>query len=965
MAQQPKKSNNLKIEAINTMAELDRLGVKYEPVGPEEIKILCPVHEDKSPSCCINVKKNLWTCKSAECMAKGDIISLLAYIAGVTRDVIILDLTNRYDIAVKKSLNPEIVEKFHADIWNAGPLLKELYDRGVTDSLIRKARLGLHQGRITIPIFDRDGSCVDIRRYLPGAPGPEKMKNTPGYGGFHLYQVDQLHAFNDIIICGGEMKALVAGGLLNQHGVGAVAGTTGEGAWDSKVCALFKGKRVWVCLDVDKGGLAGSRVVAGFVFTYAASTRIMRLPLDKVKYPKGDINDFVGREKATDKDLLKCMAEAEEWYPPEIKEDKDTGQPKPVQLSEATNAENVGKKIEISGIVNAMDTTPYLIPKTVMCSCDKNQPMCSFCPVKPKEPEIDTGRMRMEIKATSQGILEMVNAPKKSQREAIIEALHIPTCKVVEFFPQDFFNITDVRLSPQLNIGSESSKNVVQPGLLVGTNIEMNTPYTFKGKVYPHPKNQQAILLLDDVTLGQDNLGSYKPIVDELKKLKIFRPKQWTEESLKEKIEDIYNDFETNVTRVYYRQDMHLIMDLCYHSVLVFPFDQEEVKGWANILIVGDSSQGKSRVAEMLMKHYGLGEKMECKNATVAGLLGGLHQVGTRWFVAWGIIPTHDRRLVILEEIGGTDAEVLTKLTDMRSSGVAEIPKIEKRRALARTRLIFISNPRSGRSTSGYNFGVEIIKELMNRPEDIRRLDVAMVVSSSQVDPEAINRLSENRPVREHKYLKNLCQTLVLWAWTRAKEQVIFEGESMKMILAYATALSSKYTDAIPLVDRGTIRHKIAKLAVALAARTFSTSDDMTTLIVRPCHVDFIYHFLDRLYGDPVFGYLDFSSAQVHANSVVDADLVTKQILATKHPSDFVDQLLYTDEISLNDIGDWCETDRDQSQKILSMLVRKHAVYRVKRWYVKTSEFIQLLKKVKEAGFKDLPKKKHTQKEEF
>ena len=72
-----------------------------------------------------------------------------------------------------------------------------------------------------------------------------------------------------------------------------------------------------------------------------------------------------------------------------------------------------------------------------------------------------------------------------------------------------------------------------------------------------------------------------------------------------------------------------------------------------------------------LMDHYKLGARHECKNATSAGLLGGLQQLGSRWFVSWGIIPMHDKRLVVLEEIKGTPIEVLAKLTDMRSSGIA------------------------------------------------------------------------------------------------------------------------------------------------------------------------------------------------------------------------------------------------------------------------------------------------------
>jgi len=962
------KVSKLKIENVKALVELDRLGIKYEPTSADEVKIKCPVHKEgkeESPSCFLNVKKNLFMCQTAGCQAHGDIVSLFAFIANVPRDVIILDLQGRYDLEVKKTISPENVERFHEAIWEAGPLLKLLYDRGITNDMIRKARLGYHSGRITIPIYDLDGSIVEIRRYLPGAPGAEKMRNTPGYGGNHIYQVDQAKKFDTVWVCGGEMKALVAGWLLNEHGVGAVSDTAGEGNWEAENNKFFKDKRVYICLDVDKGGNAGSQTIAGYLFNVAKVVYVIRLPLDRTKYPKGDINDLIGQEGGTAQTLLQCMTDADQWYPPDLSEEKDQEIYK-VILSESTHAEHVGKKIEVCGIVSSMDTDTYLVPRKVNCVCDKSQPGCSWCPVKNIEPNKD-GQMETEVRSSNAGLLEMINAPKSKLKDAMREALRIPACKSVEFHVRSHYNVSDLRLSPQLNIGSESSKNVVQPAFVVGKNIEMNTPYIFRGKVYPQPRNQQAVLLLNEMEQGTDSLGSFKPSDEDLDALKIFRPTDWSEAAIGLKLKDIYDDFETNVTQIFHRQDLHLTVDLCYHSILTMNFDGQETKGWVNILIAGDSSQGKSAVAAGydgnggLMKHYGLGERVDCKNATVAGLLGGLHQIGTRWFVSWGVIPTHDRRMAILEEIGGTDPEVLTKLTDMRSSGIAEIPKIEKRRALARTRLLLISNSRDGRATSAHNFGIEIIRGLLQRPEDIRRLDFAILVSSLQVNPDEINKLARNRPVRQHTYKKELCQRLILWAWTRTVSQVAFESDAVTLILERATYLSKKFSESIPLVDRGTMRIKLARLACSLAARTFSASDDMQALVVRVSHVEYISNFVDRVYSDKVFGYSDFSKAQIHANAVLDPDAVKKQIESTKHPADFVKMMLYTETISMNDICDWCEVDRDIGQKLMSFFVRKHALYRVKREYQKTSDFISLLKEmerigVKKAGSADLSK---------
>lgn len=827
-------------------------------------------------------------------------------------------------------------------------MLAALRQRGVTDEMIRSARLGFHDGRITIPVFDTQKRVVNIRRYLPGAPGPEKMRNTKGYSGPHVYQLDQVVQHEKVWLCGGEMKALVAGAMLNQSGVGACCVTAGEGSWSPSFNRFFKGKTVYVCMDVDLGGLTAARKLAEVLVGIAAKVFIIRLPLDEEKYPKGDINDYVGAEKATAADLLSLMESAGE-YQSEAKQEEHEGETIDTQLEHAAKSQNVGHRIRFDAVVQGMDETPYIVPCTVGVSCTKDQPNCHWCPVKPIDPDPVTGYITLTVKGTSPGILQLVEASNKTLREATREALRVPSCKAATFHVKDHYDVLDVRLSPRLQISGENS-NVSQPALVVGYKLETNVPYSFSGRVYPHPKNQQAVLLLDDVTMAEDSLSTFEATDDELWALKQFQPAEWTVPAIHEKLDDIYADFEANVTRIYKRRELHLMFDLAYHSVLYFNFDGQLQKGWTNVLAVGDSSQGKSEASQRLLIHYGLGERVDCKTATPAGLLGGVQELGNRWFVTWGIIPMHDRRLVILEEIRGAREDVISSLTDLRSSGRAQVSKIEKRIAHARTRLIGISNARSNRAMAEFNFGVEAIKELIMAPEDIRRFDAACILSSAQVDPKEINQLMEDRPQFDHLHTNELCRRAVLWAWTRSPEQVILEKDAEKACLQESIRMCSKFHDSMPLVDRGTMKYKLARLAAALAARLFSVDDDPQTLVVRECHVLYVSQWLDRLYSDKTFGYADYSRAQEFAARVLDPNDVRRHILATKFPKDMVEHLMHRDEITLQDLQDWCGLDRDNAQQLLSFLVRKHALIRVKRWYVKTGEFIEMLKKMSQSN---------------
>jgi len=940
------------LSGVNALAELDRISWKYEPVGDYEVKVKCPVHDDSSPSVTLNTEKNVWKCHASSCNVSGDIASFLAHANGVERSTILIDLSTRYDIGVVRTMSPEIVEKYHEKIWDSGPLIKALRDRALTDEDIRKHRIGFNEGRITIPIYDRQRRIVNIRKYLPGAPGAEKMRNSTGYGKITLFMPEQLQ-FTTVMIVGGEMKAIVASRFLNPIGVGAVCATGGEGSWDPSLTPLFKDKIVYVCMDVDSAGVVGGREVAAQIVYAAQAVKICKLPLDRTKYPTGDINDWVAKENAGEREFQVLIESAVQYV---HQQEQDTPVEKmEVSLGEATSAKCIGRRVQFIAVPAAMDTTPYLIPKLVAVSCTKDQEGCTHCPVKPIEPDEDSGKVVVSVKPTSSGILDLIGGTQKEQRDGLLSALRIPPCKAAKLSIRDYYNVRDVRLTPELSRGNEDSDHVIQSAFVVGDKVDLNSAYILGGRVYPHPKTQQAILLLDSAEEAEDGLSSFDPTDEELKELELFKPDSWSTDSLRAKLHEIYDDLESNVTRIFKRRALHLVCDLTWHSVLYFNHDERVINGWVNSLIVGDSSQGKSETADMLLKHYGVGVKHDCKNASVSGLLGGVQKMGDRWFASWGVIPLNDRRLVVLEELKGAPIEVIGKLTDMRSSGVAEIAKIERRRTHARTRLLMISNPRSDKSVSAHNFGIEAIKDLVGGLEDVRRFDLAAVVSSTQVHADEINKLSSDRAKFQHRFTTELCRRLVLWSWTRKPEEIKIDPEAERTCIKKSAELCSKFSEVVPLIDRGTCRLKLLRLSTALAARTASFGDTRHELIVRPCHVEFVAEFLDRSYSEPSFGYADFSRAQNFATQVLDPEVVEAYILQTKYPRDFVEHLLHSEDIAELDFEDWCEIDKEVARKMVAFFVRKHAIYRLKRWYVKTAQFIDLLKRLKVKGISNEP----------
>lgn len=936
------------IENINVIFELEHIGWAFEYSSEEEIRVKCPFHEDESPSCSINVEKRMFLCHAGVCRQKGDIIKFLARCLKVDAHTVVYDLSKRYDFEQVKIIDPAVIERYHAALAHAGPLRAELYKRGVTDEDIREYRLGEANGRITIPIKNVSGRWVNVLRYLPGAPGRNKMRNSKGRGKLRLYPLEQL-SYDRIVLCGGPIKSIVAARVLNPHGIGAVTTTGGEDNWSDELTPAFKDKRVCICLDIDEAGKSAAQDRAIQLVSTAAWVGITELPLDPDKYPKGDINDFVAQENG---DLLAVIKATKQWKP-NFKPLWDDGEePTDVELSAAVSPETTGKRIRFPAMIAAVGRAPYIVPKKVMVKCSRDQAFCGLCPIF-GAPRGEDGVVQ-NVHPESEAVLQMIHTGKEVLAGAMKDAFQIPSkCPVVGFETVEHYDAEVIRVNPSLEITNRDTDRTLQSAIAVGCKIDLNEVYQFTGRMHPHPKTQEATIVISKGKATADALESYK--IKDIGRFKVFRPETWSVAGIDDVLNRVYTDLEANVTRIYQRRDLHLFIDLAYHSPLLIDFDDKTVKGWVEILIVGDSAQGKTDTAIHLMEHYGLGVKVECKNASVAGLLGGLQKFGESWMVTWGMIPTHDKRLVLLEELKGATIDTVSKLTDMRSSGIAEIPKIEKRRKHARTRLIVTSNPRSNRPMSSYNFGVEAISELIGNPEDVRRFDAALVVSSLEIDPTIINQLQKTRPVIEHVYTGDLCRELILWAWTRTPDQVKFDTSALETALEQAIRLCAKYTDAIPLVDRGSMRYKLSRLAASLACRTFSACDEGQGVLVRQCHVEYVAQLLDRVYSSKVFGYYDLTAAAKANSDIKDVAGLRKAIESTPYPKELCENLLYHDRIDLVNIMDWCSWDRLEAQALLSILVRKRAFVRDERSYRKNPQFIELLKKFAEGGVMDRP----------
>ena len=374
-----------------------------------------------------------------------------------------------------------------------------------------------------------------------------------------------------------------------------------------------------------------------------------------------------------------------------------------------------------------------------------------------------------------------------------------------------------------------------------------------------------------------------------------------------------------------------MAVDLVYHTPLHFYFQGQFIKrGWGECLLIGDSGQAKSTVVENLMRHYGLGEMLSGESSKRTGLTYNMQQNGNHWFLIWGAFPLNDGGLIAVDEFSGLSTDDIASLSDVRSSGICRVKAVVNDETAARTRAIYIANPRSGKPLTSETYGVNAILKLFGTTEDVRRLDVAVGVASGEVDAALINSDYSKMAQVDHVYTSDVCNAGVMWAWSRTPDQIIIEDAATQEILKQAIYMSSKYSSAVPLAEPADMRLKLARLSIAAAARTASTDETYESIIVTPEHVKFVVDFLQSVYDAPALQYAKRSAKEfvkVDTSETRMADLRTKflSVPIVDH-NEAVEGILRCDWFKPNELCIQANVDSFSVNQLLHFMVANHLV---------------------------------------
>lgn len=897
----------LKIELINE-----------HPNDHGDIQFRCPFpeHNDTHQSFSINVNTGLYKCFG--CDNHGNLYDLISKLLNIEKEatrVLVEDIEC-------KTINDSIQQEYDANLVVSKTGQEFLKNRGITEQTWETYGLGWNAGRITIPIKNALGKTINIRMHA----ADKNIRTTEakvisygnGYGRNRIFPISTfLNNPDTVYISEGELDAI----LMNQYGLPTVTGTAGALGWKSQWSGFFDGKNVIIIYDCDDAGRKGAVKTASTI-TNAKSIKIIDLQL--VKEEGKDITDFL--MKYTIDNLIEIINKTPIL---ELECDEPESDYVTVNLAEAVDKDFMKENIKFDGQVVGKDLTPYIVPWVVEFNCELDAgEQCSICPMF-----LNAGSKR--VKMDESDILSMVDLNEPKMISACKRKATRVKCNGLKMKIINYVNVEKLFVTPPLDYALDS-QYVVRTVYYIGIGIQANATYQFMGKTLVNPNNQKAIIVAGFANPKQGCIDKFV-ITDKIREnLNKFCLKK--NQKIKDKYSEILDDLEI-VTGIVDRSDIICLIDLAFHTIIQFDFlGKRVIRGWSDLLILGDTRTGKSEIAMSLIKFYKMGEFVSGENASFAGLLGGMQQFGNEWVISWGKIPLNDRRLVIVDEASGLNHEIIGALSSVRSSGIAEITKIQSESTMSRTRLIWLSNPRDNKSLSSYMYPILAVQSIFERPEDIARLDTVGIAMEEDVDK---SRLNERIKQRQTSIDKEDYRDVLMWAWTRKPDQVIFTKNAEEAILKYADSMGKSYSSKIPLVQAADQKFKIAKYSVALAARLFSATPDGETVIVNEEHVEFVVNVMK--YAMKKSGYEELSRSLMSDTEFIQKNKKTIIGFMNMH-KDFIDFVSRSNIFKPVDIQDLLGFSQQEARSLIKFAISNYLIRRTGNGLIKTKEFVQLLK---------------------
>ena len=867
--------------------------VSFSRVSGNQMYACCPFHAEKTPSFTVNTDTDEWYCHG--CGKGGTQKEFIAQYFDVDAKI----GKFAFEFWEEKGRMPfpteETVESMHQRLLKSQKDLSILQSFGFTLDEIKARKLGLDDLRIVFPIKSKTGFWVNLRRYLPPqrrlADSHEpKCLNVKGLGQRRYYPYEAFDG-QQIVIVEGEKDCIAA----RSQGLNAVSGTGGS-AMPIDEIGLFKDKDVVLMLDTDMVGKKSVSTYLQVLKPLASSIQIISLPQ----------KDFVDYYTA-------CQTEGEKvdvWQyavDSEIFErQKKNGEAQEVSLVRSEFAEHINEWIKLKNMsVVGVEPKIYSVPTKLRCVC-KNQKCNRPCPLAYTQYNPELGQ---EIEIDPRQILRFVDSADSAQ-DSLLRQLF--GCKSVSAEPVDLINVQKLIFQESASFidGLEEASFENRYGVYMYTDYRLSATlkYDFEACRVTDPRSQQNFYVIRNAESVGTNAPEVQP--DAFNKFKEVGDKAETAQQL---IEAYYEEWKPALA-IEGRPDLFGAILLAYSSVTEIPWQGGLIKGWLDAMCIGDTRTGKSQMAQRFVKTLGMGGYINGENARRTGVIGGVQRFGDSWVVTWGAIPMNDRGLLIIDEASGLDVEDIKDLSSTRSSGAVTLNKIVKGEARARTRLLWFSNPRSGRNLADFYWkGYGAFQEFIPVAEDQARYD--LVLTAAREDIEILEGIdSETQPQVE------AWRALFRAAWSITSDSIKISNEVKQAIRDAARALNDDLGGGTLIVGVA-VHEKILRLSCAFAMLCGGYDLVNQRLVLQPKHVQFAQQFLSWTLNKPSLSYGDYIREFKRAKAKRAENMNFVRSLIAVHPA--IKSLLTASSFKGYQFQEILGIDKTESSKIMSDLITK------------------------------------------
>jgi len=816
-------------------------------------------------------------------------------------------------------------------LLNKGYTVEEGLSCGVFVKYSGKEAVDAFRHALIFPVVAKGKVVSLIARGL--REGDPKYRNLRGTIEW-LYNEDVLADAKKVIIAEGISDAIT----LIQHGYPAV-GALGAGLFKQEFKDKFHNvKMKHVCFDNDDAGRKGMEAVDRI---FDGDSRIIALP-EGIK----DISDYFQSHDKEEFNLLVARAKRFVNYA------LDQVPEKKIHLVDIESAENIEKRAQVVFRIAGVGST-------------------YFVPVRFKvRYKVDGEPARMQwftIPQNSVLLLKMCNESAEAQWKDLrrfAETCLGPSATIEKLKIEERISITQLIVQPKIKelkmkagaIITEEGKEFRQKAVYFqGVKNTTTSAFNASGYVLADPRTSEARFLVSDYKEIKEDFDKFK-LTSEVKKLfDSFMCKDL--DGIDEHLDRLAESAAYTFVRIYgeLRKDAIIASLLCFHSPLYFNFENENVPGWLQIILLGDTTTGKSKIPGRIREYVDVGALVTGETCTRTGFL---YCIDTKTLsssiLTWGRLPQQDRSILIIDGANYIKPEEWGMAREARRTGKLLVERAAKGEHPCRTRLVLMANPT--RSLNQYIYPIEALKDVHQDP-DIARTDLCICFATSDVPKEEINVPQEERLKPEMNIDQETLQQSIFWSFSRKIDDIEISETVTKTINEVANRLLDKFGSAsdIPLISND-VKYKVVRLSVALACLLHSTNKGHEKVIVTKEVVEAIERLICRIYSAP-----NCRFDQYAANRKLVTDITSDEIMAIKRAiedeakkdrsnilTEMIGLLRANSIIRLNEIA--ARLDRSDST-IKSKLVffkRFGLIRSGKSGYAKTEKFVQFLNKLEQ-----------------